>query len=147
MFCEKINYLVTLEVHQDGAGGVVPTQAEVLYTQHAHILGIGTKSPSYTLQEGIRAYDEAQLACEPRARFTAQGKSDPLQRLPLAVGAGSVGAGHILQTLREDPALAGGNVAEELAHSNPKAHRRAAPGQVGQGAGVASVDPARRLLA
>jgi hypothetical protein len=38
MFSENIHYLVTLEVNQDGAGGVVSTQAEVVYTQHAHIL-------------------------------------------------------------------------------------------------------------
>jgi hypothetical protein len=54
-FSEKIYYLVTLEVHQDGAGGVVSTQAEVVYTQHAHILVIGTESLSDTVQEGIRA--------------------------------------------------------------------------------------------
>src|SRR5215208_5637525 len=139
MLCEKIHYLVTLEVYQDGAGGIVSTQSEVVYTQHAHVLGLGTESLSDTVQEGIRAYDEAQLVCEPCACFTAQSKSDPLQRLPLAVGGASVDAGHILKTLREDPALAGGLVAEELAHSNSKAHRRAAPGQVGQSAGVASV--------
>ena len=32
MFSEKIHYLVALEIHQDGARGVVSTQAEVLYT-------------------------------------------------------------------------------------------------------------------
>ena len=105
MFSEKIHYLVTLEVHQDGAGGVASTQAEVVYTQQAHILLIGTESLSDTVQEGIRAYDEAQLVCEPRACLTAQSKSDPLQRLPLAVGGASVDAGHILKTLREDLAL------------------------------------------
>src|SRR5215203_6709317 len=147
MFSEKIHYLVTLEVHQDGAGGVVSTQAEVVYTQHAHILLIGTESLSDTVQEGIRAYEQAQLACEPRPCLTAQSKSDPLQRLPLAVGGASVDAGHILQTLCENPALAGGNVAEELAHANSKAHRCAAPGQVGQSAGVESVYPARKLFA
>jgi hypothetical protein len=147
MFSEKIHYLVTLEVHQDGAGGVVSTQAEVIYTQDAHILGIGTESLSDTIQEGIRAHVHAQLACEPRASFAAQGKSDPLQRLPLAFGATSVDVGHILKTLREDPALAGGNVAEELAHSNSKANRRATLGQVGQSASSASLDPARKLFA
>ena len=129
MFSEKIKYLVRLEVHQDGAGGVVPTQAEVVYTQHAHILVIGTESLSDTVQEGIEADVQAQLACEPRACFTAQSKSDPLQRLPLAIGATSVDAGDIVQTLCENPALAGGKGAEELAHSNSKAHRRVAPGQ------------------
>jgi hypothetical protein len=77
---------------------------------------------------------QAQLACEPRACFTVQSKSDPLQRLPLAIGATSVDAGYIVQTLCENPALAGGKVAEELAHSNSKAHRRATLGQVGQSA-------------
>ncbi len=90
MFSEKIHYPVTLGVNQDGAGGVASTQAEVVYTQQTHILLIGTESLSDTLQEGIRAYDEAQLACEPRACFAAQSKSDPLQRLPLAVGGASV---------------------------------------------------------
>src|SRR5215212_10529512 len=51
------------------------------------------------------------------------------------------------QALGEDLALAGGLVAEELAHSNPEAHRRAAPRQVGQSAHVATVDPQRELPA
>jgi hypothetical protein len=87
------------------------------------------------------------LACEPRACFTAQSKSDPLQRLPLAIGATSVDAGHILKTLYENPALVGGEVAEVLAHSNSKAPLRATPGQVGQSASVASLDPAPKLFA
>jgi transposase len=37
---------------------VVSTQAEVVYTQHAHILLIGTESLLDTVQEGIRAYEQ-----------------------------------------------------------------------------------------
>jgi hypothetical protein len=74
MFSGKIHYLVTHEVYHDGAGGVVSTQAEVVSTRHAHILVIGTESLSDTVQEGIRAYVQAQLvwslapALPPRAK-------------------------------------------------------------------------------
>lgn len=63
---------------------------------------------------------------------------------PPAVGAASIDGGYIVKTLGEDPALAGGLVAEGFTHPNPHAHRRTRPRQVGQGASVVAVDPARR---
>jgi hypothetical protein len=147
MLSKKIHYPVTLEVHQDSAG-MRCAQTKVVYTQHTHdVLGIGTKSLSDAVQEGVRADEQSHLASQPRSRLAAQSESDPLQSLPLAVGGAGVDAGYLIQALGEDPTLAGGLVAEELPHSNPEAYRHPAPRQVGQSAGVAPVDPTRRLPA
>src|SRR5215203_1805759 len=126
MLSKKIHYPVTLEVNQDGAG-MRCAQTKVVYTQHTHVLSLATKSLSDAVQESVRADEQSQLAGQPCSRLATKGESDPLQRLPLAVGGAGVDAGHLIQALGEDPTLAGGNVAEELAHSNPKAHWRAAP--------------------
>jgi hypothetical protein len=56
-------------------------------------------------------------------------------------------AGHLIEALGEDPALAGRLVAEELPHSKSEAHRYARPRQVGQRTGVVAMDPARGLAA
>ena len=126
MLSKKIHYPVTLEVHQDGAG-MRCAHTKVVYTQHTHVLSLGTKSLSDAVQESVRADEQSQLAGQPRPRLATKGESDPLQRLPLALCGAGVDAGHLIQALGEDPTLAVGNVAEELAHSNPKAHWRAAP--------------------
>ena len=70
MLPKKIHYPVTLEVHQDGAG-MRCAQTKVVYTQHTHVLSIGTKSLSDAVQEGVRADEQSQLASQPRSRLAA----------------------------------------------------------------------------
>jgi len=124
---EEIHYPVALEVHEDGARGVAFSETEVIHAQHPHVLGFGTMGTPDTIQESVGAHEQTQFVGEPGSRFASESESDPLQGLPLTVGATGVDAGHLIQALGEDPALAGGLVAEELAHSNPKAHRCTAP--------------------
>jgi hypothetical protein len=129
MFSKKVHYPVTLEIHQeDGAGRVFSTQAEVVHTQHAHLLSAGTERTPDAVEEGVGAYDEARFAGQPGPRLSAQGEGYPLQSHPLTVGAPSVDAGHVGQALGEDAALAVGFVAEELVDSHSETHRCAAPG-------------------
>src|SRR5215203_319408 len=108
-----------------------------------------TSSPSEKKVSLMRFRRVSGLTSSPssRARLAPQGEGDPLQGLPPAVGAAGTDAGHPAQPLGEDPALAGGFVAEELPYLQPQAHRGARPRQVGQRAGVVAMDPARGLVA
>ena len=128
MSFEKIHYPVALEVHQDGARGVAFPKAEVVHAERAHFLGVGKKGTPDTVQERVGTDEQTELSGQPGSRLAAQGERDPLKRSPAAVGAAGEGMGHLFQALGEDPALAGGFVAEELPYPNPQAHRRAAPG-------------------
>src|SRR5918911_2085622 len=144
---QQIHYPVALEVHHDRGGAVAPLETEVVHAHHTHISALVVESAPDAVQEGVGTDEESQLSGKPRSGLAAQRECDPLQSLPLAIGAAREGLGHLIQALGEDPALAGRLVAEELAHPDPQAHRCATPGKVGQRTGVETMDPARSLAA
>ena len=144
---EQVHGPMALEVHQDGSGGVPPPEAEVVHAHDAYPFGVGTEDAADAAPEGVEADEQAQLAGQSRSGLAAQSQCDPLQGLPPTVGAAGADAGRLIQPLGEDLALAGGLVAEELPHPHPQARRYPAPREVGQGAGVVAVDPARGPLA
>src|SRR5829696_1649539 len=43
---EEVHHPAALEVHQDGARGVSPPEAEVVHAQDAHLLGVTAETPS-----------------------------------------------------------------------------------------------------
>jgi hypothetical protein len=147
IWLEKVRHLAALEVHQNGTRGVAFAETEVVHAHHPHVIGFVPEGAADAVEEALGAHQQPELAGQPRPGLAAQGEGDPRQRLPAAVGAPGVDAGHFLQTLGEDPPLTGWFVAEELAYPNQQAHRHHGPGELGQGATVAAVDPARRLLA
>jgi hypothetical protein len=60
---EEVHHPMALEVHQDGARGVAPPEAEVVHAHHAHfLLGVTAESPPDAVKEGVGADEQAELA-------------------------------------------------------------------------------------
>jgi hypothetical protein len=55
---EEVHHLVALEVHQDGARGAAPPEAEVVHAQDAHVFGIRTEGCPDAVEEGVGAHEQ-----------------------------------------------------------------------------------------
>jgi hypothetical protein len=81
------------------------------------------------IEQGIGAYHQSQLLCEPRSRFTTQPEGDGSEHFLQAVGFPGARS-DLRQPLAEDGPFAGALVAEELAGPDLKLHSDSSPGQI-----------------
>lgn len=99
----------------------------------------------HPIQDRVASTTESELFGEAGSRSPAEREANQLERLSGPAGSPGVGRRRLRQALGEDAASAGGGVSEEPADVGFELDADAVPREIGEPAGIATMDPSRGL--
>jgi hypothetical protein len=144
---QQVNHLMSLQVHEHAAVGAATAEGEVIDTQYPWRRPTPKRKGVQMAQHRITRDQNAEVAQQTGARFTAERESDVRKPRVESRGPSPVGRDHTWQAFGEYLALTGEIVTEEPPNVEPEPHRQLLPGQIGEVTKIAGMDTPRYLTA